>query len=138
MLNIDWKIQMLNVYLKFLIKKAVSKTHFTWGYCSCATTFLCLGMFINTVPDDCLMYIGFNLISNITSIVNVFMSKHRKKDVFPECIDTSPPNRHRSFCCTNHALNVTLDDPLVNFLSLWHFNEKFMGTKPNPHLLKLS
>ena len=32
-------------------------------------------MLINTVPDDCLMYIGFQfiLIFNITSIVNVFV-----------------------------------------------------------------
>ena len=37
-------------------------------------------MLINTVPDDCLMYIGliyFNF--NITSIVNVFMLNRKKK-----------------------------------------------------------
>ena len=44
--------------------------------------FFCSGMLINTVPDDCLVYIGFNwvLIFNITSIVNVFMLSIKKSD----------------------------------------------------------
>ena len=42
-------------------------------------------MLINIVPDDCLMYTGFILIFNITSIVYV---KHRKKnDNKNECLD---------------------------------------------------
>ena len=45
--------------------------------------FFCSGMLINTVPDDCLVYIGFNwvLIFNITSIVNVFMLSIKKKAI---------------------------------------------------------
>ena len=36
-------------------------------------------MLINTVPDDCLKYIGSNFIFNITSIVNLFMLSIEKK-----------------------------------------------------------
>ena len=45
------------------------ETPFSWDYCICVILFfLLLSLLINTVPDD-----------NITSIVNVFMLKHRKK-----------------------------------------------------------
>ena len=35
-------------------------------------------MLINTVPDDYVMYIGFILVFNVTSIVNVFMLNIKK------------------------------------------------------------
>ena len=48
-------------------------------------------MLINTVPNDCLMYIGFYLFIffNITPIVNVFMLSIEKKiiEVISKSVD---------------------------------------------------
>ena len=65
-------------------------------------------MLINTVPDDCIMYIGFNLFStfNITSIINVFILSTEKKVRFREKRTSTLFLAAAKNCVISYSINI--------------------------------
>ena len=74
-------------------------------------------MLINTVPDDCLLYIRFNyFIFNIVSIVNVFMLSTEKKNLIAITSPQSSPHISTYFliCPSTRLFWVLFTQHLLN------------------------
>ena len=82
----------------FFVKKAGSNTRFSLSYYICVIYFFFWSdISINTVADDCLMYIGFNLFQFLTYVHCTFVYvKHEK-------------NSYWMISCGNQLINQKQD-----------------------------